>query len=62
MESGPMFKPDQIAKFNAKEISEEDIEEITSQNEILAAHKQWAEKHFESANAKEPPDKPKIRI
>ena len=39
MESGPMFKPEQIAKLNAKEISEDDIEEITSQDDILAAHK-----------------------
>ena len=38
------------------------MEEITDQGEIWNAHKKWAENHFHSNIAREPPDNPKVNI
>ena len=62
MQQGPIFAPDQVLKFNMKELSIEDMEEMRDQQEILKSHKTWAENHFQSHKAKQPPDRPKIRV
>ena len=46
MQQGPIYKTDQVKKFNLKELSEEDMEEITGQEEIWNMHKEEPEKYF----------------
>ena len=46
MQQGPIFAPDQVLKYNMKELSIEDMEEMRDQQEILKSHKTWAENHF----------------
>ena len=56
MQQGPIYKTDQVKKYNLKELSEEDMEEVTGQEEILRMHKECAEKHFKSDEAKPAPN------
>ena len=38
------------------------MEEVTGQEEILQMHKDWAEKHFKSDEAKPAPNSEKVKI
>ena len=62
MQQGPIYKTEQVKKFNRKELSEEDMEEVTGQEEIWKMHKEWAEKHFKSDEAKPLPNRQKLVI
>ena len=62
MQQGPIYKTEQVKKFNIQELSEEDMEEVTGQEEIWKMHKEWAEKHFKSSEAKTIPNSKKVII
>ena len=59
MQQGLIYRTDQVKKFNLNELNEEDMEEITGQQEIWDIHKEWAEKHFLLIKPKKSPSSKK---